>query len=93
MRIVIALGGKVLMARGAAPGGTQVLAQVRHVARQLALVARGHTLVLTLGHGPQAALLALQTAGDASPRPTCRSRLRPTVKACLAPCWSRSFAI
>ena len=55
------------MARGAAPGGTQVLAQVRHVARQLALVARGHTLVLTLGHGPQAALLALQTAGDAEP--------------------------
>lgn len=62
MKLVIALGGNALLKRGEDLSSQNQLANIRHAAVQLALVAPGNDLVLTHGNGPQVGLLALQSA-------------------------------
>ncbi|HEX5712981.1 MAG TPA: carbamate kinase [Solirubrobacterales bacterium] len=62
MRIVVALGGNVLLRRGE-PADVQTQEKnVETAAAGLAAVAAGHELVITHGNGPQVGLLALQNA-------------------------------
>jgi carbamate kinase len=61
MRIVAALGGNALLKRGETLSAAAQRETVAQAATQLAaLVAAGHSLVVTHGNGPQVGLLALQ---------------------------------
>ena len=60
MRIVCALGGNALLRRGEKPEVQIQRDRVRDAARMLAELARGASLVVTHGNGPQVGLLALQ---------------------------------
>lgn len=63
MRIVVALGGNALLKRGEAmTEQMQRLNINKAVVSLAALVAAGHSLVITHGNGPQVGLLALQAA-------------------------------
>ena len=63
MRIVVALGGNALLKRGEPMTEKMQRLNVGHAATSLAaLVAAGHSLVITHGNGPQIGLLALQAA-------------------------------
>lgn len=63
MRIVVALGGNALLKRGEPMTAETQRANVRRAAISLAaLVAAGHTIVVTHGNGPQVGLIALQAA-------------------------------
>lgn len=63
MRIVVALGGNALLRRGEPMTAENQRANIRRAAAVLAaLVAAGHSLVITHGNGPQVGLLALQAA-------------------------------
>jgi carbamate kinase len=64
MKIVVALGGNALLARGEAPDcGIQESHVVRAV-RALAPLLRHHDLIITHGNGPQVGLLAIESAAD-----------------------------
>ncbi|MFO0593147.1 MAG: carbamate kinase [Polyangiaceae bacterium] len=60
MKIVVALGGNALLRRGEPVEAEVQRAHVRDAAASLATLARGHTVVITHGNGPQVGLLALQ---------------------------------
>ncbi len=61
MRIVAALGGNALLKRGEPLSAAAQQQNVVQAAKQLAaLVAAGHSLIVTHGNGPQVGLLALQ---------------------------------
>jgi carbamate kinase len=62
MRVVIALGGNALLRRGQPMTEQNQRENVKVASRALAEVARGHTLIITHGNGPQVGLLALQSA-------------------------------
>ena len=63
MRIVVALGGKALLRRGApASLDTQLQNVARAVASIVPLLQAGHDIIVTHGNGPQAGMLALQAA-------------------------------
>ncbi len=71
MRIVVALGGNALLARGQPLTHVNQRANVRVACDQLAPVAEHHELVISHGNGPQVGLLALQEAafGEVPPAP------------------------
>ena len=71
MRIVVALGGNALLARGQPLTHVNQRANVRVACDQLAPVAQHHELVISHGNGPQVGLLALQEAAfnEISPAP------------------------
>jgi carbamate kinase len=61
MRILAALGGNALLKRGEPVSEVAQLANIAEAAGALAaLMAQGHSLILTHGNGPQVGLLALQ---------------------------------
>lgn len=60
MRIVIGLGGNVLLRRGEPLTHEAQTANVAHAVNAIAAVAREHDVVVTHGNGPQVGLLALQ---------------------------------
>ncbi|MBN1631522.1 MAG: carbamate kinase [Thermoleophilia bacterium] len=62
MRIVVALGGNALLKRGQPLTVGNQRKNVKIAARALAPLARGHSLVITHGNGPQVGLLALEAA-------------------------------
>jgi carbamate kinase len=64
MRIVAALGGNALLARGQKPDASVQQANVARAVPSLAALAEKHELVLTHGNGPQVGVLALQSAAD-----------------------------
>ncbi|MCW2694662.1 MAG: carbamate kinase [Mycobacterium sp.] len=66
MRIVVALGGNALLARGEKPDAELQLEHVETAARALAPIAAEHEVVLCHGNGPQVGLLALESAADRS---------------------------
>ena len=57
MRIVAALGGNALMRRGDKPDARTQIANVQAAARQLALLAEKHELIITHGNGPQVGMI------------------------------------
>jgi carbamate kinase len=61
VKVVIALGGNALMARGQALSAASQRANVAIAAESIAAVAREHAVVVTHGNGPQIGLLALQS--------------------------------
>ena len=65
MLIVVALGGSALLWRGERIDADSQRAHLRCAAAALVPLAAQHQLVLALGDGPQAALLALETAAYA----------------------------
>lgn len=65
MLVVIALGGSALLRPGERLTVDRQRVNVRAAARALAPVASAHQLVLAVGNGPQAGLLALQGAAYA----------------------------
>lgn len=69
MRIVVALGGNALLARGEPPDIERQRAHVAEAARALAVLAPAHELIITHGNGPQVGLLALQAEAYAGVRP------------------------
>lgn len=64
MRIVVALGGNALLARGQRPDADVQEANVRRAVHALAPLAVRHQLVVTHGNGPQVGVLAVQSATD-----------------------------
>ena len=64
MRIVAALGGNALLARGQKPDADVQEANVARAVSALAPLADDHEIVLTHGNGPQVGVLALQSASD-----------------------------
>lgn len=60
MRVVVALGGNALQRRGEVMTADNQRNNVRIAARQLAVVAGEHELLLAHGNGPQVGLLGLQ---------------------------------
>ncbi|MCB1247707.1 MAG: carbamate kinase [Acidimicrobiia bacterium] len=62
MRIVVALGGNALLARGQTLSVENQRANVRIACDQLAPIAGAHELVISHGNGPQVGLLAMQAA-------------------------------
>ncbi len=60
MRLVIALGGNALLARGEPLEAELQRRNVARAAEALAAIARRHEIVVTHGNGPQVGLLALQ---------------------------------
>ncbi|HSK26646.1 MAG TPA: carbamate kinase [Jiangellales bacterium] len=64
MRIVAALGGNALLARGQKPDADVQEANVARAVTALAPLADQHEIVLTHGNGPQVGVLALQSASD-----------------------------
>ena len=64
MRLVVALGGNALLARGETPDASVQEANVARAVAALAPLARHHELVVTHGNGPQVGVLALQSASD-----------------------------
>lgn len=64
MRIVVALGGNAILARGQRPDADVQEAHVDRAVAALAPLAAEHELVITHGNGPQVGVLALQSASD-----------------------------
>ncbi|HWJ08320.1 MAG TPA: carbamate kinase [Nocardioides sp.] len=64
MRVVVALGGNALLARGERPDAEVQEANVRRAVAALEPLAAQHELVITHGNGPQVGVLALQSASD-----------------------------
>ncbi len=64
MRIVAALGGNALLARGQTPDADVQEANVARAVAALAPLAGEHEVVLTHGNGPQVGVLAMQSASD-----------------------------
>ncbi len=60
MKVVVALGGNALMARGQALSAKNQRANLDRAAAAIATLAREHDIVVTHGNGPQIGLLALQ---------------------------------
>src|SRR4029078_9123474 len=71
MRIVIALGGNVLLQRGQPMTADNQRANIRTAAQCIAEVTPGHQIIVAHGNGPQVGLLALQAAAyhDVAPYP------------------------
>jgi carbamate kinase len=65
MLVFVALGGKALLRRGEPATADRQRANVRAAAKALAPIAAAHQLVIGYGHGPQAGLLALESAAHA----------------------------
>ncbi len=66
MRIVAALGGNALLARGERPDAAVQQANAARAVRALAPLGEEHELVVTHGNGPQVGMLALESAADPS---------------------------
>ena len=64
MRIVVALGGNALLARGEAPEADIQEHHVRIAAEALAPLVQKHDVVITHGNGPQVGVLALESGAD-----------------------------
>jgi carbamate kinase len=64
MRVVVALGGNALLARGESPIAELQQKHVIAAVEALAPLALEHDLVITHGNGPQVGLLALESARD-----------------------------
>ncbi len=65
MRIVIALGGNALLARGDKPDAAIQLANLRTAAAEaIAPLAAQHDVLICHGNGPQVGLLALESETD-----------------------------
>ena len=64
MRIVIALGGNALLARGDKPDATIQLAHLRTAAEAIAPLASQHDVVICHGNGPQVGMLSLESETD-----------------------------
>jgi len=64
MRIVVAVGGNALLARGESPDAEIQQRHIRVAVDALAPLARDDQLVITHGNGPQVGLLALESATD-----------------------------
>jgi carbamate kinase len=64
MRIVIALGGNALLARGDKPDAAIQLAHLRTAAEAIAPVAAHHDVVICHGNGPQVSMLSLESETD-----------------------------
>jgi len=60
MRIVIALGGNAFLQRGEPLSANNQLQNIKKAAKQIALIAKEHEIIITHGNGPQIGLLALQ---------------------------------
>jgi carbamate kinase len=69
VKIVIALGGNALLARGEPLEAQIQRSNVAHAAETVAALARAHTVVVTHGNGPQVGLLALQSEAYQAVRP------------------------
>jgi carbamate kinase len=70
MLVVIALGGNALLPRGEPLSADNQRANVRLAAQAIAPVAAMHQLVIGVGNGPQAGLLAWQGAAQAGVEPS-----------------------
>src|ERR1700683_2155169 len=66
MRVVVALGGNALLARGERPDAVIQRRHVVQAAAALAPLAADHQLVLCHGNGPQVGVLALESQADTS---------------------------
>lgn len=66
MRLVIALGGNVLLRRDERPDAAVQLSHIVDVAHALADLADVHDMLIVHGNGPQVGLLALESASDGS---------------------------
>ncbi|CAN5667154.1 hypothetical protein BH09ACT8_BH09ACT8_15510 [soil metagenome] len=64
MRIVIALGGNALLARGDKADATVQLAHLRTAAEAIAPLAAEHDVVICHGNGPQVGMLSLESETD-----------------------------
>lgn len=64
MRVVAALGGNALLARGEKPDEDIQEHHVQQAADALAPLARAQDLIVTHGNGPQVGMLALESADD-----------------------------
>ncbi|UQX12559.1 carbamate kinase [Candidatus Mycobacterium methanotrophicum] len=64
MRIVIALGGNALLARGDKPDAAIQLAHLRTAAGAIAPLAAQHDAVICHGNGPQVGMLSLESETD-----------------------------
>lgn len=64
MRLVVAIGGNALLARGEIPSASLQRSHVAIAARSLGPLARDHQLVITHGNGPQVGLLATESQLD-----------------------------
>ncbi|TPG32039.1 carbamate kinase [Mycobacterium hodleri] len=64
MRIVIALGGNALLARGDKPDATIQLAHLRTAAEAIAPLTVDHDVLICHGNGPQVGLLSLESETD-----------------------------
>jgi carbamate kinase len=66
MRIVIALGGNALLARGEKPDASVQLSHLRVAAAAIAPLAAEHDLLICHGNGPQVGLLSVESEDDDS---------------------------
>jgi carbamate kinase len=64
MRVVAALGGNALLARGEVPDSDIQEFHVRQAVQALVPLARRHDVIITHGNGPQVGVLAIESAGD-----------------------------
>jgi carbamate kinase len=64
MRIVIALGGNALLARGDKPDAAIQLANLRTAAEAIAPLAAHHDVLICHGNGPQVGMLSLESETD-----------------------------
>ena len=64
MRIVIALGGNALLARGDKPDAAVQLANLRTAAEAIAPLAAHHDVLICHGNGPQVGMLSLESETD-----------------------------
>lgn len=64
MRIVIALGGNALLARGEKPDADIQLRHLRSAAEAIAPLAASHDLLICHGNGPQVGMLSLESETD-----------------------------
>jgi carbamate kinase len=64
MRIVIALGGNALLARGEKPDAAIQLAHLRTAAEAIAPLTADHDVLICHGNGPQVGLLSLESQTD-----------------------------
>ncbi len=64
MRIVIALGGNALLARGDKPDAAVQLANLRAAAEAIAPLAAHHDVLICHGNGPQVGMLSLESETD-----------------------------
>jgi carbamate kinase len=64
MRIVIALGGNALLARGDKPDAAIQLAHLRTAAEAIAPLTASHDVLICHGNGPQVGLLSLESETD-----------------------------